>query len=273
MQVGAELYGHGGPASDLEIIRLMLEMMAVAGVERVHLDLGHVGIYRHLAGLAGLDQAQEAALFEILQRKDRTELQCFIAELVLPAEIAEMLLALMDLNGGEKVLEIARQHLVAAGESVGAALAELETLWNSLRGHFPSLPIHFDLTELRGYHYQTGVVFAAFTPNYGREIARGGRYDDIGKAFGRARPATGFSADLKVLARLSVLVEEGCNEAIFAPALEDADLETAVRDLRSQGRCVIRELTGQSGGARVMGCGHVLRRREGEWIVSPVEEV
>lgn len=270
MQVGAELYGHGGSASDLEIIRLMLEMMAIAGLEQVFLDLGHVGIYRSLTRQAGLDEVQEAALFEILQRKDRTELLCFVAERQLPAPVADMLVALVDLNGGDEVLETARQRLAAAGEPVRVALAELETMLAGLRRHFPALPIHFDLAELRGYHYQTGVVFAAFAPGYGREIARGGRYDDIGKAFGRARPATGFSADLKVLARLSGWVEEeGEGGYIFAPALNDADLEDAVRDLRSAGRRVIRELPGQSGGALEMGCADELRKQDGVWRVIP----
>ncbi|CAL1240128.1 ATP phosphoribosyltransferase regulatory subunit [Candidatus Methylocalor cossyra] len=271
LQVGAELYGHGGPASDLEVIRLMLEMLAVAGILDVHLDLGHVGIYRGLARQAGLNSEQEAELFEILQRKDRSGLEDFLRGTAMPAAVADNLAALLELNGPDGVLEVARARLSAGGPRVRAALEELEALAGQLARLFPALPINFDLAELRGYHYQTGIVFAAFVPTHGREIARGGRYDDIGKVFGQARPATGFSADLKVLARL------GCADAptehaaaIFAPALDDPDLHETVRRLRGAGHVVIQELPGQSGGAAEMGCALRLERQGQTWQLSKV---
>jgi ATP phosphoribosyltransferase regulatory subunit len=268
MQVGAELYGHAGYASDLEIIRLMLEMLAAAGITDVHLDLGHVGIYRGLAQQAGLSSEQEAELFEILQRKDRSELIGFldIADIKSPA--SERLMALLDLNGHHRIIEAARERLGAAGEFVHGALADLESIAANLKRLFPALPVNFDLAELRGYHYQTGVVFAAFVPGYGREIARGGRYNDIGKVFGRARPATGFSADLKVLARLSALEDDSARcSAIFAPALDDSDLHETIRNLRGMGNTVIQELPGQIEDAEAMGCGFELRKQGREWKV------
>lgn len=271
LQVGAELYGHAGNASDLEVIRLMLEMLAIAGIESVHLDLGHVGIYRELARQAGLDATQEAELFEILQRKDYPELATLLRTLTVSDSTAEMLKALIDLNGHEGVIEDARTRLASANAPVHRALSDLESISHGLSGFFPALRINFDLAELRGYHYKTGVVFAAFVPGYGREIARGGRYDEIGRIFGRARPATGFSADLKVLARLGNRASDSlAGMRIFAPAIDDPDLYEKMRDLRSLGKTVIQELSGQTGGAREMGCSHCLRKHGQSWEIFPV---
>ncbi|BBL76087.1 ATP phosphoribosyltransferase regulatory subunit [Methylomagnum ishizawai] len=272
MQVGAELYGHAGKASDIEIIRLMLEMLAVMGIAEVHLDLGHVGIYRGLAQQAGLDAGQEAELFAILQRKDRTELLEFLEAARVAAVAAERLLALLDLNGPHAVLADARRCLGEAGEFVASALADLDAVAACLNRLFPALPVNFDLAELRGYHYQTGVVFAAFVPGYGREIARGGRYNEIGKVFGRARPATGFSADLRVLARLAGTDGDVAEvPAIFAPAVDDPDLHETIRNLRAAGRTVVQELPGQTENAQEMGCQSELRKLGLEWKVVGVD--
>jgi ATP phosphoribosyltransferase regulatory subunit len=271
MQVGAELYGHAGSASDLEIIRLMLEMLAVSGVADVHLDLGHVGIYRGLACCAGLPQEREVELFEILQRKDRAELNSFLADMHVEPGVSAMLAALLDLNGPYRIIDVAARRLALAGEFVEQALSELRLVADTLKRLFPALPINFDLAELRGYHYQTGVVFAAFVPGYGREIARGGRYDDIGKVFGRARPATGFSADVKVLARLSTARPDVVPHAgIFAPAIDDPDLYETVRNLRAEGKIVVQELPGQTEGPREMGCSFELRKQGHEWKVVEI---
>lgn len=136
---------------------------------------------------------------------------------------------------------------------------------------FPSLPISFDLAELRGYHYHTGVVFAAFVPNVGREIARGGRYDNIGGVFGRARPATGFSADLKVLASLS---KNTCQaperQLIFAPYSTDSALNEVIRDLRAKNLAVVQQLPEQTGTATELGCTAVLEFINHQWVVKPL---
>lgn len=253
MQVGAELYGHDGAASDLEIIRLMLEMFHVAGIEGVFLDLGHVGVYRGLVRQAGLAEQQESDLFDILQRKAYPELAEFLEAAAVPGACAEMLGALIDLNGDLEVIEQARRRLAAAEPGVHRALDNLQCIATSLARLFPNVPIHFDLAELRGYHYQNGVVFAAFIEGYGREVARGGRYDEIGKVFGKARPATGFSADLKILARFGHVAEAPV-EAIYAPAADDPALAEKVRELRALGRVVIQELEGQHASALALGC-------------------
>jgi ATP phosphoribosyltransferase regulatory subunit len=271
MQIGAELYGHAGKESDVEVIRLMLEMLAISGVQNVHVDIGHVGIYRALSRQAGLNDIQEAELFDVLQRKARPELQELMDCYEIDEQHKAMFLKLPQLNGGKEAIVNAKSVLAAANGEVKQALADLEAIADKLTACFPSLPISFDLAELRGYHYHTGVVFAAFVPSVGREIARGGRYDNIGAIFGRARPATGFSADLKVLSVLSkkANVEEP-RASIFAPYLDDTALNEKIRDLRAQGLVVIQQLPGQTGTAEEIGCTFVLEKDHQIWVVRPL---
>lgn len=201
-QVGCEIFGEAGVAADLEVLRVMLKTLRLAGVRNAHLDLGHVGIYRAVVARLGLDADDEAALFDIVQRKSHPDLAEFAQARALKRGVARTMSELMDLNGGVEVLARAREALKGSGETIAAALALLEKTVRELRAEMPRLPIHVDLAELRGYRYQTGMVFAAFVPGHGREIARGGRYDGVGHEFGAPRPATGFSADLNELLRL-----------------------------------------------------------------------
>lgn len=268
LQVGAELFGHSGIESDVEVLCLMLETLAATGIEHVHVDLGHVGIFRGLARAAGLDREQEAALFDALQRKAKPEIAEYLASCAIPADYSRMLEALVDLNGGAEVLGEARQALLGAGPDVQEALTYLEGVAQAVRRELPEVPLYFDLAELRGYHYQTGVVFAAFVPGHGQEIARGGRYDDIGRVFGRARPATGFSADLKMLVALGrVEAVESDARGVFAPATEDPVLHALVRELRAKGERVIFGLPGQAGDARDMNCDRTLELRNAKWEI------
>lgn len=202
-QVGVELFGEPGIEGDVEILTLMLETLAASRVRDVHLDLGHVGVYRALAAQAGLDDEQESELFGILQRKSQPDLESFLRRHRPAAPVASRLSCLIELNGGVEVLTRARARLKGAGRPVMNALDTVEQVAARIARRVPRLPLHVDLAELRGYRYKTGIVFAAFVPGQGREVARGGRYDAAGRVFGRARAATGFSADLNMLLRLS----------------------------------------------------------------------
>ncbi len=271
MQIGAEIYGHTGQESDIEVICLMLEMLAMTGLQNVHLDLGHVGLYRALSAQANLSAGQEIELFDVLQRKARPELKELMASLDIDSELKLMFLALPELNGDQGTLTKAQVIFAKANNTIKQALAELTAISEKLVARFPGLAISFDLAELRGYHYHTGIVFAAFVPSVGREIARGGRYDNIGAVFGRARPATGFSADLKVLSALSKSAfQAGKCERIFAPSLDDAALNEKIRDLRAQQQTVVQQLPGQTGGAKELGCTAVLERDYQNWVVRPL---
>lgn len=263
MQVGAELYGHAGIESDAEVLRLMVRTLQTAGIGHVWLDLGHVGIFRGLAQQANLDAECEAQLFDALQRKAKPEIEALLEARALPATMHDMLMSLADLHGDAAVLDRATSLLAEADEPVHQALANLRQIADLVAG-LPDATIHFDLAELRGYHYHTGMVFAAFVPGQGQAIAQGGRYDDIGKVFGRSRPATGFSTDLKTVLSL-VDAKEAEVRGIFAPVSAESGLEQAVEALRVSGERVIRALPGQQGGAAEMGCDRELVLKSGKW--------
>ena len=270
LQVGAELYGHAGIESDVEILALMLETLGKAGVQEVHVDVNDVGIFRTLAEQAHLDPECEALLFGALQRKAMADIESLLVEFEVPQPQRNMLAALAELNGGERILDQARAALKQGGHSVRFLLDRLGAFAERMREQTGKVPVYFDLAELRGYHYQTGVVFAAFVPGHGQEIARGGRYDDIGKVFGRARPATGFSTDLKTLLAVGDdggKVAVGPARGIYAPCNSDPALRESVASLRQRGERVVCALPGQTTSATEAHCDRVLVEDAGRWIV------
>jgi ATP phosphoribosyltransferase regulatory subunit len=269
MQIGAELFGHAGIESDTEILELVLETLSLLQISDVHIDLGHVGIFRGLARDAGLSTVVENDLFDALQRKAVTGIEEILTAHVADAGQRSRLAALAQLNGGADVFERAREVLAGAGELVMAALDNLDAIANLLRQRAGDVTLNYDLAELSGYKYQTGMVFAVFVPGCGREIARGGRYDAVGEVFGRARPATGFSTDLKTLINLSQRDFGTISGAILAPADEDADLHVMVKALREQGERVVHALPGQAGDAATMGCDRVLAKDKHGWVIRP----
>jgi len=192
IQIGAEIFGHSGVDSDLEIQRLLCEALRVARVRGARVDIGHVAVFRAIVRMAKLAPELEANLFEALQRKDATELRVLTKPLAKTARDA--LLLLPELYGGPEVLSLARKRLPRIA-AIRRALDTLEALAEAC-----DMPASFDLAELRGYHYHSGVVFDAYCSGVSGAIARGGRYDEVGKAFGRSRPATGFSIELRELA-------------------------------------------------------------------------
>ncbi|MCK4866126.1 MAG: ATP phosphoribosyltransferase regulatory subunit [Gammaproteobacteria bacterium] len=267
LQVGAELYGHAGIESDVEVISLMLETLAKSGVTSPFVDLGHVGIYRELVKQAGLDKEQEATLFDSLQRKANTEIAEYLKDWKLNSNIASAIAALTDLNGDESVLREAKTVLSKAGKGVLSALDELTNIAELLKKRLPDVEVHYDLAELRGYNYHTGMVFAAYVAGRGQAVALGGRYDDIGEVFGRARPATGFSTDLKTLLSLSGHKNNQV-AGIYAPADNDTELQKAITELRQQGERVVCALPGQTGSAKDMGCDRKLIKDGSNWKVK-----
>jgi ATP phosphoribosyltransferase regulatory subunit len=192
IQIGAELYGDAGVEADLEILRLLCRALELAGVRNARVDIGHVAVFRSIAHAGNVDQDLEKDLFEALQKKDVPALQSLTDRL--DAKTRNALLLLPQLYGGSEVLDLAEKKLPQLPE-LARALGTLRKLADACR-----IPAGFDLAELRGYHYHSGVVFDAYCDGVTGAVARGGRYDEVGKAFGRARPATGFSIDLRSLA-------------------------------------------------------------------------
>ncbi|PVV24786.1 MAG: ATP phosphoribosyltransferase regulatory subunit [gamma proteobacterium symbiont of Ctena orbiculata] len=270
LQIGAELYGHSGVESDIEVLRLMMETLKTTGVEDVYLDLGHVGIYKGLAQQAGLNNYQERELFDALQRKAMPEVDRLLEAFSIAPEHTAMLARLGELNG-DNALQQARDQLQGASKVVKEALEYLQMMADQIAVWLPEVPVHFDLAELRGYHFHTGVVFAAFVPGSGKEIARGGRYDAIGSVFGRSRPATGFSCDLKTLIRVAHLPQQTAqNSAVFAPISDDQGLQQEIARLRAAGVRVVCALPGQDGDAEEMGCNQQLVLTDGQWRLISV---
>lgn len=264
LQIGAELFGHVGIESDLEVLRLMLQSLALVGIEGVHLDLGHVCVFRALVRGANISHQLEAELFSALQCKDVPALRALVSEL--PKEAQSALLALPQLYGGVEVIARARATLPSYPE-VTAALNELEqaaTQLKSLAGN-----VGIDLAELRGYHYHSGMVFAAYHAGSHDAIALGGRYDDVGKAFGRARAATGFSMDLRQLHGL--LAKRVQPKAILAPHREDAALDAAIAELRKQAHAVVIDLLGKAEHRAELNCDRELVLCDGKWVVVEIK--
>ncbi len=274
LQVGAELYGHAGIESDVEIIHLMVETLRLAGLDEIHIDLGHVGIFRALARRANLTSVQEAMLFDALQRKAKPEIGELLADVCDDADARAMLLALVDLNGGAEVLKKAREVLSGAGKEVLTAIDTLQQVADFAGQRMGELSLHFDLAELRGYSYQTGIVFAAFVPGHGQEVARGGRYDDIGSVFGRARPATGFSSDLKTLMLLSDTAVSKPSAIIAYPSDNSEQrvaLQAFIAALREEGERVIEFLPGQQDDISATGCDRKIVEMNGQWQVVEIK--
>ena len=192
IQIGAEIYGHAGIASDLEIQSLLCQALKVAGAKGVRMDIGHVAVFRALVQAAGIDREREVELFEALQRKDVPALKTLTRKL--DAKTRNALLLLPELYGGREILSLAEKKLPDL-KPLKSALATLRALAKA-----SPVPLSFDLAELRGYHYHSGVVFDAYCNGVSGAVARGGRYDDVGRAFGRPRAATGFSIELRSLA-------------------------------------------------------------------------
>ena len=270
LQVGAELYGHSGLDSDLEVICLMLEALNLVGIENILLDLGHVGIFTKLVEQAGLSDAQQKQLQTLLQQKAFPEYEQFISNCALDDNSHNVFSSLIELSGGAEVIATTKELLKNTASDVIKHIEYVEKLALRVLDHYPNIQLHYDFSALSGYHYQNGAVFAAYISGQGGEIARGGRYDMIGEVFGRSRPATGFSMDLKALAKISPKPNHVA-KGIYAPSDSDPNLQIKIKQLRAQGERVICELPGQQGKAQDLACNRILVKEKQEWIVKEIQ--
>ncbi|MEA3117924.1 MAG: phosphoribosyltransferase regulatory subunit [Paraburkholderia sp.] len=262
VQVGAELYGHAGLEADVEIQQLMLDVLRLAGFDSVRLDLCHAGV---LAALFERDPGAAAigeALYEALAGKDVARLAELTRDLCAP--VGDALRALPALYGDASVLDEARRCLPPWPE-ITRALNDLAFLAAQVDG----AEVTVDLADLRGYAYHSGVMFSAYVDGVPNAVARGGRYDHVGQAYGRARPATGFSLDLREVARISPI--EARSSAILAPWKHDDALRASVAALRDAGEVVIQALPGHEHDLDEFACNHVLVERDGAWIVESTQ--
>lgn len=266
LQVGAELFGHAGVESDVEIQRLMIKSLQAVGVRSLHIDFSHVGIFGSLVKESKLSDNLEQALYAALQGKDQTTVKELT--LGLDTKTRDALCMLTQLNGGMEILAEAEQKLPNHLE-IKQALQDLRHVGEQIQDL--GVDVCFDLAELRGYHYHSGIVFAAYAQGYAGPLALGGRYDEVGLAFGRARPATGFSLDLRGV--VTALPPAQQHKAILAPWSADVTLLRAIESLRAVGEVVIQELPGHEKHRTESGCDRRLQKKGTEWQVVAAPEL
>ena len=278
LQFGAELFGHSEPDSDAEVIQLMLTSVRLADIDLsdVLLDIGHVGVYRALLEQFSMPDALEEQLFKALVRGSRPEaMQLLNAHSNSPqmALLAGHIDALLSLSGDwQQVLQAARQQFCDAGDQITIALDNLQGVVERVRLLFPDVRLHLDLSELRGFSYHTGILFKLYD-HAGSELARGGRYDAIGEAFGRSRPATGFSGDLINLALAQPPLADELAARSGGVWISDTEQDgklQVVQELRSKGERVVMALSGTSMQARDYNCDRQLVMHEGRWTLKPL---
>jgi ATP phosphoribosyltransferase regulatory subunit len=261
LQLGAELFGHAGIESDIEIQRLMIAALQLLGLSELHIDFSHVGIFESLVQAGNINASLEQALYAALQSKDKALVASLAADL--PAETKAALVNLTNLNGDASVLDIAEKSLPKL-PAIKKALADLRAV--AAKIGTSNVHVSFDLCELRGYNYHSGIVFAAYAKGYAGPIALGGRYDEVGLSFGRARPATGFSLDLR--GAVIALPPASLPKGILAPAGDDAALQASIDALRGQGEVIIQLLPNEVSTAIELGCERELRQQKNDWVVQ-----
>jgi ATP phosphoribosyltransferase regulatory subunit len=264
LQLGAEIYGCATSEADFEAVSLLLQTLRVAGMNKVYLDLSHVGVLEGILDGQVKEKADVEALYSLLQSKDRPRLA--IWSKCLPAKSAQALMALTELNGPcAQVLAGARESL-PKHPLIDEALGQLENLAAATDALPGNVELSIDLADLRGYQYHSGVMFAAYVDQLPQPIARGGRYDHVGQAFGRSRPATGFSMDLLTLANLAPVAQR--KPAIVAPWTLDADLASKIAELRDAGEVVIQALGGDDVETAEYLCDRELVKQDSSWVVK-----
>jgi len=259
LQIGAEIYGHAGLEADAEIQELALASLALAGFAHVRMDLCHVGVVRALLDNDVKAKSRESELYALLRTKDMPGLQAITLDFQESTRTA--LMALLNLYGDAEVIVRARKALPPL-PGVFEALNELEFLVK-LAG---DASVTIDLADLRGYQYESGVMFAIYVPGLPNAVARGGRYDHVGEAFGRARPATGFSMDLRELARLLPIAER--KKSIRAPWSRDVSLREKIAGLRMAGEVVIQNMPGHENDQDEFDCDRTIVQENGSWIIK-----
>ena len=261
MQFGAEIFGHAGLEADLEAAELALDCLELANVGPLVIDLADARVLRGVLSGVSLDATQLQAVVLALSEKDASALEVLTHDM--PAAARSGLLALLRLYGGDEVLDIARREL-PLGPLVSAALDQLQWLAAHLRAAVPGLKIGYDLSDMSGYAYYSGLRFAVYGAGSSDSLARGGRYDEVGAIFGRNRPAVGFSLDLKALAEVAGPSAAGA--AIRAPWGEEPALRAAVRRLRDSGETVQAMLPGHEFEAQAYACDRELVHVDGHWV-------
>ena len=263
MQLGAELFGHAEIEADIEIQRLMVKTLQAAGVKALQIDFSHVGIFDSLMSKVQANDSLKQSIYEALQKKDQTEISALCHDFDVATR--EALCRLTELNGDASILAVAAKDLPKT-EQIAKALNELQQVAKELADL--GVGLSFDLAELRGYHYHSGMVFAAYAQGCSGPLAFGGRYDEVGQSFGRARAATGFSLDLRGLVK--ALPAINVKKGILAPYGNEESLVNKINSLRASGEKVVQALPGHDAHNHELGCDKKLENQAGNWEVVAI---
>ena len=261
LQFGAEIYGHAGLEADLEALQLALDCLKVVKLKSYTVDMADVRIVSALLEGVNADADTVAEVQTALAAKDVSTLTQLTRDF--PETSRRGLLALPQLYGDVAVLAEAEKVLPAL-PAVRQALDSLK--W--LAGHLEGTPLGFDLADLRGYAYYSGVRFAVYAEGVSDALLRGGRYDEVGAVFGRKRPAVGFSLDLKTL--VGAVPARALRAAIRAPWGESPSLRAAIARLREQGETVVCVLPGHESEIDEFHCDRELTEVGGQWFVGAI---
>jgi ATP phosphoribosyltransferase regulatory subunit len=239
LQLGAELFGVKSSQADIEIVELLMETLSSIGLENLHVDLGHMGIFQGLSRTENLDAQAQEKLSTAIGSRSRDDVAHLCESLGLSLRATELFVLMTAASGEVDTLSSVSEKFSGASEEVTESFENLSQISTSLKKRLPATRLYYDLAALKGQSYHNGLVFSVYMPGSGRAIASGGRYDDIGKAFGRARAATGFSLDLRAISSYVKQSDMDTVQSIYASFKDDPGLFEAVRQLRQQGRRVI----------------------------------
>ncbi|MGB5765996.1 MAG: ATP phosphoribosyltransferase regulatory subunit [Arenicellales bacterium] len=267
LQLGAELFGVKSSKADIEIVELLVDTLHSIGLEGLHVDLGHMGIFQGLCRAEELDPSAQDRLSLAIGSRSRDDVARVCQSLGLSSGSTDLFVLMTASSGEVDTLPSLAKRFSSATEEIRQSIENLVKISRILKKRLSGTRLYYDLAALKGQSYHNGLVFSVFMPGSGRAIASGGRYDDIGKVFGRARPATGFSLDLRTISRYINLPDTDETKTIHVVYEDDAELFHAVRQLRQQGRRVIYHYDDDQINKTDRHNSHLLRK-DGKWIVE-----
>lgn len=266
LQIGAEIYGHEGIEADIEICSLLLASLNICELGNVTLDFSHAALIKEVLQHEKISANEISEIYQALQLKDKSLLDQIMTGWSSGSK--EMILQLLDLSGEAfQVIEKCRKVLPDT-PSTQKVFHDLEILCNAIKLNSPQTMLTIDLADLDGFQYHSGVMCSAYIDGYPTAIAKGGRYDEVGSAFGRSRPATGFSLDILSIVQGAKPISP--QYAIQAPWKSDADLQAAIQALRGSGEVVVQTLPGHQNETQLFLYDRVLEQVNGQWLVRPI---
>jgi ATP phosphoribosyltransferase regulatory subunit len=267
LQLGAELFGVKSSKADIEIVELLVDTLHSIELEDLHVDLGHMGVFQGLCRAEELDSTAQDKLSLAIGSRSRDDVARVSESLGLSSASTDLFVLMTSSSGEVDALPSVAKRFSSATEEVRQSIENLATISSILKKRLPGTRLYYDLAALKGQSYHNGLVFSVFMPGSGRAIASGGRYDDIGKVFGRARPATGFSIDLRTISRHINLPDTDEKNTIHVLYEDDPELHLAVRQLRQQGKRVVYRYDDDQSDNTDGRISHLLRK-DGKWIVE-----